>query len=63
MLFALLVFPAEWMGLLAGVVLAASTGDLWIVAKLRRFPVWEGENPESENFRVRASYAIVHNHH
>ncbi len=38
MLVALVVFPADWVGLLAGVVWAASTGDVWIVAKLRRFP-------------------------
>ncbi len=37
MLAALLIFPADWVGLLTGVVCAASTGDLWIVAKLRRF--------------------------
>ncbi len=34
---ALLVYPAEWLAVLAGLHLAACIGDVWIVAGLRKF--------------------------
>ena len=34
---ALLVFPTYTLGVLAGVAVASCVGDVWIVAKLRRF--------------------------
>jgi hypothetical protein len=34
---ALLLYPTDWLGLLAGVAIASCIGDLWIVAKLRHF--------------------------
>jgi Putative zincin peptidase len=34
---ALFVFPADCMGVFAGVAVAACVGDVWIVSKLRRF--------------------------
>jgi hypothetical protein len=33
----LLLFPADWLGLLAGISVAACVGDVWLVARLRRF--------------------------
>jgi len=33
----LVLFPADWLGCLAGVALAACIGDVWLVLKLRRF--------------------------
>lgn len=33
----LLLFPADWLGFLAGIAIAACVGDVWIVAKLRHF--------------------------
>lgn len=34
---ALLVFPTDGLGVLAGVAVAACVGDIWIVTKLARF--------------------------
>jgi hypothetical protein len=33
----LLFFPADWLGLLTGVTVAACVGDVWMFAKMRRF--------------------------
>jgi hypothetical protein len=34
----LLVFPSVWLAIITGTTIAACVGDVWIVAKLRRFP-------------------------
>jgi uncharacterized membrane protein YjfL (UPF0719 family) len=34
----LLLFPSDWLGVLAGIALAACASDAWLVARLRRFP-------------------------
>ena len=34
---AVLVFATEWLGILSGVAVAVSIGDIWMIAKLRRF--------------------------
>ena len=45
----LLVFPSDWLGLITGVTLAACVGDVWLVAKLRRFPKdWLVQDSPSE---------------
>jgi hypothetical protein len=33
----LLLYPTDWLGLLAGFAVAACIGDVWMVVKLRRF--------------------------
>lgn len=33
----LILFPADWLGVLAGITMAACAGDLWVVWKLRSF--------------------------
>ncbi|MEI6197650.1 MAG: DUF3267 domain-containing protein [Verrucomicrobiota bacterium] len=45
----LLVFPADWLGLITGVALAACVGDVWMAVKLRRFPAdWLVQDSPSE---------------
>jgi hypothetical protein len=34
---ALLLFPASWLGLLAGIAISACVGDVWVAVKLARF--------------------------
>jgi hypothetical protein len=33
----LFLFPTNWLGLLAGIAIAACVGDIWVVLKLSRF--------------------------
>lgn len=37
LLLILVVFPAEWLGIVAGISIANCAGDVWLAAKLRRF--------------------------
>jgi hypothetical protein len=34
---ALLLFPADWLGLLAGIAISTCVGDVWVAVKLARF--------------------------
>lgn len=56
-LLALLIFPTDVLGLLAGIVVAGCVGDVWVVLKLSRFShdLWVQDSPSDIGCDVLAS--------